>query len=73
MKTEVWYQWKELIEGRLVDAESNPMHSETPIGDFLFDSPEDARDYLDESFEDEVKPDWILVRTTYDPIGGYNG
>lgn len=70
MKTEVWYQWKELIEGRLINVEADPMVHENSDGDLLFTSEEEARQHLVD--RESEQNDWILVRTTFEPMVATN-
>jgi len=66
MKTEVWYQWKELIGGRLINADADPMVHEHSDGDLLFTSEEEARQHLVD--RESEQGDWILVRTTFEQV-----
>jgi len=65
-KSETWYAWKELVNGRLLTPWADPMLHEYPF-DFLFATPEDAIAYKandDAAAEEE----WILVQINYQPV-----
>lgn len=68
-----WYCYKELGPGgMLLTPMTDPWQYEHPF-DYTFVTPEEARQFLEEYFfeslEEEVLPNWILVKETLDPIG----
>jgi len=64
---EVWYEWKEYDSSggypQLVTPRADPMVYEYAI-DFAFDTPEDARVFLEEVIDQEESAEWVLVKMT---------
>ena len=65
-RREVYYQWKIEREydgvPRLIEADCDS-DEEVHVGEFLFNSPEDAEEYLDdaEMREQAIEENWVLV------------
>ena len=68
---EVWYQWKEIVDcdgvNRILNVQRDPMVHENSVGELLFESEENAREYLYEQ-EISIENGWFVAKVTIERV-----